>query len=111
MKPRISRPTDPAVAAIAAGRFVAERLAQSSKPRQRRGRPQNPRGPPDDDGGADACSIPTFCRRHHISESFYHKLKAMGLGPATMRIGRRVLISSEAAAAWRRAREANSKTA
>lgn len=34
----------------------------------------------------------------------------MGLGPATMRIGRRVLISSEAAAAWRRAREANTAT-
>jgi hypothetical protein len=66
----------------------------------------------DDDDGVDAYSIPAFCRRNAISESFYHKLKAQGLGPATMRIGRRVLISAEAAAQWRRQRTvASSDTA
>jgi hypothetical protein len=108
-----THPSDPAVAAIAAGRVVAERIAQSSNPRRRRGRPQNPRAPPDDlfddDDGADAFGIPEFCRRHHISESFYFKLQALGLGPTTMRIGRRVLISAEEAARWRAERTAASK--
>jgi hypothetical protein len=109
-----NRPIDPAVAAAEAGRVVAERIAQR-RPRRRRGRPQNPRAPPDDhdDGDdADAYDISTFCRRHHISQSFYFKLQAMGLGPATMRIGKRVLISAEAAKRWRNQRTvASRKTA
>jgi hypothetical protein len=100
-----NRPIDPAVAAAEAGRVVAERIAQRG-PRRRRGRPQNPRAPPDDHhdehgDDVDAYDISTFCRRHHISQSFYFKLQAMGLGPATMRIGKRVLISREAAKRWR----------
>ena len=59
--------------------------------------------PPDD---ADAYSIKGFCRRHNISEAFFHKLRALGLGPVTMRVGARVLISKESAADWRRQREA-----
>jgi len=58
------------------------------------------------DEEADALSIAKFCARHGISESFFHKLQAKGLGPVTMRVGARTLISAEAAAAWRRAREA-----
>ena len=106
-----SRPIDPAVAAAAAGRVVAERITRSGNPRPRRGRPQNPRAPPDDDDddGADAFGIPEFCRRHHISQSFYFKLQALGLGPTEMRIGRRVLISAEEAARWRAERTAASK--
>jgi len=77
------------------------------KPRQ--GRRHHRAVPDDDDGGAiDAFSIPQFCRRHNISESFFHKLQRGGLGPRTMRIGARTLISAEAATAWRRAREAAS---
>lgn len=53
----------------------------------------------------DAFSIASFCQRHGISESFFHKLRAKGLGPVTMKVGTRTLISVEAAAAWRRARE------
>jgi len=55
---------------------------------------------------ADAFSIAKFCERHGISQSFFHKLKSKGLGPATMRVGARTLISAEAAARWRREREA-----
>jgi hypothetical protein len=62
----------------------------------------------DDDAVVDAFSIPQFCRRHNISESFFHKLQSHGLGPVTMRIGARTLISAESAAAWRRSREAAS---
>ena len=60
----------------------------------------------DDENGADAFSIATFCRRNAISESFYHKLQQQGLGPRILRLGTRTLITREAAAAWRREREA-----
>ena len=49
-----------------------------------------------------ACfSVASFCCAHHISESFYFKLKGQGLGPREMRLGARVLITFEDAAAWR----------
>jgi predicted DNA-binding transcriptional regulator AlpA len=52
----------------------------------------------------DAFSIQEFCERHGISQSFYHKIKNKGLGPRTLRLGSRVLITKEAARAWRRRR-------
>jgi hypothetical protein len=61
-----------------------------------------------DAGGAeeDASSIATFCKRHGFSESMFFKLHASGKGPRTMKVGCRTLIGKEAAADWRRAREA-----
>jgi predicted DNA-binding transcriptional regulator AlpA len=56
-------------------------------------------------GGVDAYRIPEFCRSHGISQAFFFKLQAAGLGPRVMRLGARVLISKESAAAWRRERE------
>lgn len=61
-----------------------------------------PAAPAVDD--ADAFSIGQFCRRHGISVQAFYKYK--GQMPATFRVGTRVLISKEAAAAWRRQREA-----
>jgi hypothetical protein len=55
---------------------------------------------------ADAYSVDEFCPRHRISPQLFYKLKPQGLMPATFNVGTRVLISKEAAAAWRRAREA-----
>jgi hypothetical protein len=55
---------------------------------------------------ADAYSVDEFCARHRISPQLFYKLKPQGLMPATFNVGTRVLISKEAAAAWRRAREA-----
>ena len=52
-----------------------------------------------------AYSIPEFCEAHRICEAFYYKLRAAGLGPREMRTLRKVTISIEAAAEWRRARE------
>ena len=52
-----------------------------------------------------AFSIAEFCKAHRISESMYFKMRAQGLGPVEMIVGTRRLISWEAAAAWRRARE------
>jgi hypothetical protein len=53
----------------------------------------------------DAYSIGEFCARHRISAQLFYKLRPQGLMPATFRVGTRVLISREAAAAWRRERE------
>ena len=52
-----------------------------------------------------AYSIRQFCKAHNISESFYYRLRAQGLGPRELRALDKVVISIEAAEAWRRARE------
>jgi|SRR6516165_11511123 len=99
-----NRPDDPAVVAAAAGRVVPpKRASRVHRPARRRA--HRARAPPDDDAGADAFSIKEFCRRHAISESFFFQLQAAGLGPRTMKVGARTLISREAAAAWRKRRE------
>jgi hypothetical protein len=54
---------------------------------------------------ADAYSVGEFCVRHRISPQLFYKLKPQGLMPVTFNVGARVLISREAAAAWRRERE------
>jgi hypothetical protein len=52
---------------------------------------------------ADAFSVDEFCARHRISvQLFYKNRKQM---PRTFNVGTRVLISKEAAAAWRCERE------
>jgi hypothetical protein len=47
----------------------------------------------------------TFCMRHSISVPQYYKMRKLGLTPVEFRVGTRVLISKESAAAWRRKRE------
>jgi hypothetical protein len=102
-------PDDPAVVAAAVGRVIPPRPALPGR-RTRRRRAHRARAPPDDDdAAADAYSIAEFCRRHAISQSFYFALQASGKGPRTMKLGGRVLISREAAAAWRRQRERAAK--
>jgi hypothetical protein len=56
----------------------------------------------------DAFSIPEFCRRNGFGPGLYFKIARDGRGPRVMRVGRRTLISREAAEEWRRAREAAS---
>jgi hypothetical protein len=60
------------------------------------------RGPPIE---PMAYSIRQFCQAHNISVDTYFRAQRAGLGPVTMKIGARTLISIEAAAAWRRDRE------
>jgi predicted DNA-binding transcriptional regulator AlpA len=48
-----------------------------------------------------AFSIPEFCRRHGISRAHFYNLSKIGAAPVVMRVGRRTLISAEAAAQWR----------
>lgn len=52
-----------------------------------------------------AYSIDAFCKAHDISRAFFYELGDAGLGPRLMKLGRRVLISQEAAADWRRETE------
>jgi len=51
----------------------------------------------------DAFSVAEFCRRNGISVQLYYKMREHM--PPTFRVGGRVLISKDAAAAWRRQRE------
>jgi hypothetical protein len=103
----MSRPPHPVVEARSRGQYVAD--AHSENEHRRHRRRQQVRDPPDEDEDvADhdgAFSIRAFCDRHSISESFFHKLQSLGLGPAIMKVGSRTLISREAAATWRRTRE------
>jgi hypothetical protein len=48
----------------------------------------------------DAYSVAEFCRRHNISRGKYYDLPPEDR-PREMRIGTRVLITQEEAAAWR----------
>ena len=50
-------------------------------------------------------SVPSFCAAHGISESFFYQLRAEGRGPRVLKLGARIFITFEAAAAWRRAHE------
>jgi len=54
-----------------------------------------------DDG--DAYSVAEFCSRHRISVQLFYKTRKQM--PRTFNVGTRVLISREAATAWRRGRE------
>ena len=113
-----SHPADPAVQDRERG-AVAREVAQRP-PRKRRGSTPQTHGPPDDyealaaalaealSNEADAFSLAGFCRHHGISLQMYYKLASQDRAPQTFRIGTRVLVSKEAAAAWRRAREAAS---
>ena len=54
-----------------------------------------------------AYSILQFCSLHGISRSSFYNLVKAGRGPRTMTVYGRVLISREAAEAWRRQCEAS----
>jgi predicted DNA-binding transcriptional regulator AlpA len=47
-------------------------------------------------------SIQEFCRLHDISRSLFYVLREKGEAPRVMKVGRRTLISAEAAAEWRK---------
>lgn len=54
---------------------------------------------------AGANSVLLFCKTHGISRATFYNLMKRGEGPIVMRVGRRTLVSDEAAAAWRRRME------
>lgn len=53
-----------------------------------------------------AQSVDAFCKANSISTSMFYKLAKEGQAPRIMKVGRRTLISSEAADAWRKQMEA-----
>ena len=48
---------------------------------------------------------------HGISRAHFYNLSKSGAAPITMRVGRRTLISTEAAAEWRRRMEGAAREA
>ena len=59
---------------------------------------------------SQAYSIPQFCSAHSISRALFYLLLKEGRAPLVMKVGRRTLISTEAAAAWRRRMESAQPT-
>lgn len=49
-----------------------------------------------------ALTIPEFCSEHRISRTTFYEIAKAGKGPRLIKLGRRTLISGEAAADWRR---------
>jgi hypothetical protein len=89
----VSRPANPVVVAAAAGKFMPASL-RSKITRPIHELPMRA-----------AFTVPEFCWAHGISRSKYYEMKKEGCGPVEMHVGRRRLISNEAATAWRRERE------
>jgi len=52
-----------------------------------------------------SCSIAEFCEQHGISRSMFYLLRGQGKAPRVMKVGRRTLVSAEAAAEWRKKME------
>lgn len=52
-----------------------------------------------------AQAVQEFCDDHSISRAFLYELWAAGKGPRKMMVGRKILISAEAAAEWRKSLE------
>lgn len=50
----------------------------------------------------NAYSIKRFCESHDISIPTFFRLRKIGKGPKVIKLGRKVLISREAAAEWRK---------
>ena len=50
-------------------------------------------------------TVDEFCQAHRIGRAFFYELLKRGDAPACIKLGRRRLISKEAAAKWRRQRE------
>jgi predicted DNA-binding transcriptional regulator AlpA len=47
-------------------------------------------------------SVKEFCQLHAISRSFFYLLRERGSAPRIMKVGKRTLISADAAAEWRK---------
>ena len=50
-------------------------------------------------------SVDEFCQTNGISQSFFYKLAKQGKAPRIMKVGRRTLISAQAAEEWRKEME------
>jgi hypothetical protein len=71
--------------------------AKESKPRQRRARVNV---------APASYGVREFCDAHNISRTQLYGLWAAGTGPRVFKIGTKIFVTGEAAAAWRAAMEA-----
>ena len=60
------------------------------------------------ENNSDVFDIRTFCELNKISRALYYQLQKAGNGPRIMKVGRRTLITPEAAADWRKKMEQQS---
>ncbi|MBK8762094.1 MAG: hypothetical protein IPM03_17070 [Sulfuritalea sp.] len=51
---------------------------------------------------APVMTIEQFCNAHQISRAFFNLLRHRGEAPTFMQVGRRILITTEGAAEWRK---------
>jgi hypothetical protein len=58
-----------------------------------------------------AYTVDEFCEAHRLSRSKLYQLWDAGIGPRKMNVDKKVRITVEAAADWRREREAASEAA
>ena len=56
-----------------------------------------------------AYTVSEFCEAYHISRSKFYEMRKAGHGPRIMKVGRRTLISYEAAEEWRIRMESDSR--
>ena len=56
-----------------------------------------------------ASSVDEFCSAHRISRALFYLLQKEGTGPRLMRVRGRTLITTEAAADWRKRMEVESQ--
>jgi hypothetical protein len=82
---------------------VTGRKIISGPLQRRRGDPKQGRAPPLLERAA--YTIREFCDAHRISKSTFYNLRKQGLSPEEAHVRDRVIITMEAAARWRRARE------
>ena len=47
-------------------------------------------------------TVPQFLSSHNVSRTHFYALVKEGKGPRLMKVGRRTLVSAEAAADWRK---------
>lgn len=50
-------------------------------------------------------SVQEFCDAHQVGRNLFYKMLAAGIGPKILKLGRRTLITHEAAACWRQKME------
>jgi hypothetical protein len=89
--------------AMARGEVTGKKLRTNDAAEKQEKQPSFHASPPPP--FARAFTIAEFCKAHRISQTTYFELKKSGEGPDEMAAGRRRIISQEAAARWRKARE------
>ena len=97
-KPEFDREIEVDTGADIAGDDTPTTLARDKSPPKQQ-------APPKSTTERDAYSIEEFCRRHNLGRSTFYNMRIAKKGPTELRILGRVLITKEAAAAWRRERE------